>query len=82
MLYALTALLMVANPVEATSEGNAQSGEVEGQGPQLTVEAEKAPAAPKLQCRNVQEVGSRQSKRVCLTKEQWRDFNRNSTRED
>ena len=38
-------------------------------------EKEKAAEKPKKICKRVSEMGSRGSKRICMTREEWREFN-------
>lgn len=69
MRLAATALILIA----ATVSTPVIAGDPKPTAPEA--EKKKEPKAEKKICRNVSEMGSRRSKRMCMTRDEWVDFN-------
>lgn len=69
LVFSTTALApaVIAGEPKAESQNSESSSEE-------AKKREEAPEAKKI-CRRIQDMGSRRTQRVCMTREQWKDYN-------
>lgn len=69
----LSTLTVPTSALASEPEDSEKPSEQTNKDLQTTQKVEKS--KPKKVCRRVQDTGSRSSKRLCLTREQWQEFN-------
>lgn len=77
LLFSAIALAPTAFAAEPKDDSQTSGNSAENSSDNSEAETQKSekPREAKKICRRIQDMGSRRSQRVCMTREQWKDFN-------